>query len=368
MENVKKIVENKKVLIGIIAVIIVIILIILFSSKNFNINTIFEAKVKIAESESNALELVDYESANFTMKIPKGWTVETGGTDMFFAIRVYNPTDERYQIFAILKAEPFLKNDKAKAWYENYYNMFGGDGNKVLAKAIVLYSPTVEAFYSRFNEYTSYTKEVDTMYDSFNFPDLRNFAMVEQFESNSSMKSVSLDDKTLRATFQDSKTNETGEGLFMATITTAGSYMALGYDSMFYTVYNIMGISAAKDELVNYEELLTKSLNSIVYKDSFVNQTIQNSNERTQNTLAMNSAIQNAYDSYNNAWSSRQKSYDITSQKNSDATLGYERVYDVETGDIYKAYNGFIDDYSGSKYELVTDNMYSESISGYIEK
>ena len=34
--------------------------------------------------------------------------------------------------------------------------------------------------------------------------------------------------------------------------------------------------------------------------------------------------MQQAYDSYNQAWENRQKSYDIISQKQSDATLGYE--------------------------------------------
>ena len=67
------------------------------------------------------------------------------------------------------------------------------------------------------------------------------------------------------------------------------------------------------------------------------------------------------------AWENRQKSYDIMSQKQSDATLGYERVYDTETGDIYKAYNGFTDDYYGNRYQGITDDMYSEAVSGYIE-
>ena len=48
--------------------------------------------------------------------------------------------------------------------------------------------------------------------------------------------------------------------------------------------------------------------------------------------------------------------------------LDMKGVYDTETGDIYKAYNGFTEDYSGSRYEPVTDNMYTEAVTGYIEK
>jgi hypothetical protein len=68
------------------------------------------------------------------------------------------------------------------------------------------------------------------------------------------------------------------------------------------------------------------------------------------------------------SWEARNNSYDIISQKQSDATLGYERVYDTETGDVYKAYNGFTDSYSGNRLQPITDDMYTKTISGYIEK
>lgn len=55
-------------------------------------------------------------------------------------------------------------------------------------------------------------------------------------------------------------------------------------------------------------------------------------------------------------------------QKQSDAILGYERVYDTETSEIYKAYNGFTDDYSGERYKSISDDMYTKKTSGYIEK
>ena len=68
------------------------------------------------------------------------------------------------------------------------------------------------------------------------------------------------------------------------------------------------------------------------------------------------------------SWNKRNKSFDIMSQKQSDATLGYERVYDTETNEIYKAYNGFTDDYDGERYKAITDDMYTQKTSGYIEK
>ena len=44
------------------------------------------------------------------------------------------------------------------------------------------------------------------------------------------------------------------------------------------------------------------------------------------------------------------------------------RVYDTETNEIYKAYNGFTDDYDGERYKSISDNMYTEPTYGYIDK
>lgn len=76
----------------------------------------------------------------------------------------------------------------------------------------------------------------------------------------------------------------------------------MDYDSTNFT----MKITGECD-LVNYQEILTTSLNSLEYKDSFVNRTISNINQATENALSVNKTINDAFDSYNNAWSARQK-------------------------------------------------------------
>jgi len=113
---------------------------------------------------------------------------------------------------------------------------------------------------------------------------------------------------------------------------------------------------------------LLESINSIEFTDSYVKQTIDDGNAQTKNALALSASIQSAFDSYMSAWENRNKTYDIMSQKQSDAILGYERVYNTETGEIYKAYNGFFDDYSGNKYQPIGDEMYTNKITGYIDK
>ncbi|MBR1587213.1 MAG: hypothetical protein IJ658_02700 [Kiritimatiellae bacterium] len=47
--------------------------------------------------------------------------------------------------------------------------------------------------------------------------------------------------------------------------------------------------------------------------------------------------------------------------------LGYERVQDTETGEYYRAENGFTDWYGGTRYRPATGNAaYLTPVSGYI--
>ena len=65
----------------------------------------------------------------------------------------------------------------------------------------------------------------------------------------------------------------------------------------------------------------------------------------------------------------RNKSQDIISQKQSDATLGYERGLRQRKPAEYIKLQTATDAYDGKRYKPVTDdNMYAQPISGYIER
>ena len=55
------------------------------------------------------------------------------------------------------------------------------------------------------------------------------------------------------------------------------------------------------------------------------------------------------------------------SQKRSDATLGYDRLYDSETGEVYRADVGFYDSYDLHRGEFDNANLYriDDSSSNY---
>ena len=378
----EKLKENKLLVIAIVAIVILGVVVFFGDKrgmKNLNNNqnglevngskqTSAEANFNIVKTKASSLTLEDYSTDVFSMKKPQEWSVEAGGSGIYYAIRVYDPQNTNNQIFLMLKMQPLLKSNAAKSAWQNYYQLSGNNSQyKVFADAVVLDKPTTEGFYSKFGEICSYMNGIEPTLASFRFPTLNSFAKQEEFESSSSMKNVALDSKVLRATFTgDNQKN--GEGLFMASIVNFGTQYQGGADMGYYMIYDIMAITADKDEFINYKDILLQSVNSIEFSNAYVTKTIDDGNAQTKQALALNASIQKSFDSYMSAWENRQKSYDIMSQKQSDATLGYERVYDTETGDIYKTYNGFTDDYTGNRYQTITDEMYTNKIEGYIEK
>lgn len=372
--------EKKYTKIGILVTIVIVAIVLgigglIFSKVNKN-NNMSEAEkiakkenVKIRENEVRQLTLEDYSTDVFSMKKPKGWTVEGAGIGIFYAIRAYDPQNTNNQVFLMVKMQPLLKSDSAKSAWQNYYNLSGGNAQyKVFANAVVLNNPTTEGFYKKFGEISSYVNSIEPTLSSFKFPTFNSFTKQEEFDSTASMKNVALDSKVLRATFKGDNGKD-GEGLFLASVVDFGSgqYQA-GVDTSFYMVYDIMSVTSEKDKFIDYKDILLQTVNSIEFSDSYVKTTIDNSNAQTQKALELSASIQRAFDSYMSAWENRSKSYDIMSQKQSDAILGYERVYDTENGDIYKAYNGFTDDYDGERYKSISDNMYTEPTYGYIDK
>ena len=372
--------EKKYTKIGIIVTVIIVAIVLgiggLIYSKVKNNDTgndiqkiAKKENVKIRENEVRQLTLEDYSTDVFSMKKPKGWTVEGAGIGVFYAIRAYDPQNTNNQVFLMVKMQPLLKSDSAKSAWQNYYNLSGGNAQyKVFANAVVLNNPTTEGFYKKFGEISSYVNSIEPTLSSFKFPTFNSFIKQEEFDSTASMKNVALDSKVLRATFKGDNGKD-GEGLFLASVVDFGSgqYQA-GVDTSFYMVYDIMSVTSEKDKFIDYKDILLQTVNSIEFSDSYVKTTIDNSNAQTQKALELSASIQRAFDSYMSAWESRSKSYDIMSQKQSDAMLGYERVYDTENGDIYKAYNGFTDDYDGERYKSISDNMYTEPTYGYIDK
>ena len=316
-----------------------------------------EPEVKIVENEAKNIEFEDFDNGLISMKVPKGWKVDTIGDHIHYTVKVYNPEDTSYQFFFNMKTEGYNKSQDAKSFQQRYYP------NNMFAKNPVIEEETTEGFYKIFSELGSLNNTAQ-----FTFPTLNNFTTIEN------LGSVATGGDLLRASFKD-ENGKDGEGIFMAYVYDPGAYYVnenvvsgKQIDIQYLNVYNTVFMTTPKDEFIDWEDTLNQVASSLQFSDTFISQ--YNSQQDAVMTTFQN--IRNignqTSDIIMSAWESRSATYDRMSQKQSDATLGYERVYDTENGEIYKAYNGFTDDYTGERYKLISDDMYTKPTDGYIEK
>ena len=316
-----------------------------------------DKNIKIIKSEASKIELEDYTTNEFSIKKPKGWKVDTLGDYIHYTIKVYNPNNPLYQFFFNMKTEGYNKSEDAKRWQQTYYP------HNIFAKTSVIATKDTLGFYKIFNDMGSLNNT-----PAFTFPVLTDFTVSENLGKGS------LGGDMLRATFKDSSGKD-GEGIFTAYVYDPGPYYVneniisgKKIDIQYLNVYDAIFITTPKDEFIDWEDILNTICSSLNFTNSFISGFYSEQDAVMKNFQEIRAIGNEISDGIMDSWNKRNTSFDIMSQKQSDATLGYERVYDTKTNEIYKAYNGFTDDYDGKRYKPVTDEMYTKKTSGYIEK
>ena len=363
---------NKKILIAIIALAVVIIagvvgvVIVKNNSKTQTSSSIKidnKTKVSITPTAAKTIEYEKFDNGLVSLEIPKGWKVEVAPVDyIHYSFKVYNPADTNYMFLFGLKQEGFLKSEKARSTYAKYYP------DAVFSKLSPIDPQTTEGFYKVWNNNAKLSNETELKFEY--FPYFNEFTVVDN------LGQTALGGDIIRATYKNSD-DKLMQGLFTASVKSIGTYyintdifnlFSEKVDVSPLNVYNIIMMATPDEEFNNWQPIFDHCLSTIEFSNTFIN----GFNNEESTLVSTIQANQKVYDQISDmimdSWKKRNNSYDIISQKQSDATLGYERVYDTETGDIYKAYNGFTDDYTGERYKSITDDMYTSAVSGYIEK
>ncbi len=329
-------------------------------------------QIQVTEASVPSLQTSVYDGGYFSIELPVGWVIQTGGQYASFCLRAYDPNCPSRQIFYFGKLEPFMKSVGARQVFEYYYSMTHEPTSLYFSTAIVLDPATVPNFYMQFSQIESYAHALGETYD---FPNLNDFQAFESMPFNSPFASIALDDTILRA-YLTGENGDACEGMFSATIVSPGTNYNAGYDTAPLKVYNAMGVMAPVGEFCWLEQTLCRCVSSLTFSEEYVQQGIALSNWETQVALSISQQLSAAYDSYNSAWSARNQTYDTLSQQYSDATLGYDRVVDSETGSVYRIPVGSYSTYDSNRYEYNNPNLqllgqddyynYAQPIEGYL--
>ncbi len=330
-------------------------------------------KLDIAYTPPVELKLQPYNGGFFSIDLPKGWVIQTVGQFESFGFRAWDPEQPARQLFFYGSMRYFMKSQAGREVWQ-YYTTYGGYSNaQVYADAPILSPATTEQFFYTFGEFAAYAQAYGIVHD---FPVFDELNIIEIVPRNSAISSICLDDSIVRTQY---KTGSVPcQGLFAAGISDTMSYYANGVDAGYYTAYAVSGLGAPMDEFPQLQETLSQSLASFRYSEEYIRQGVQNIEAGTEAALAAGRTLSQASDSYNQAFHSRNRVKDTNMQKWSDGQLGYDRVYDTETGEVYRAELGFYEDYdihreeyANPNLERVPDNgydLYDQSISGYISK
>lgn len=355
--------KNKKIILSIIAIVVIALVglgIINSNKKNSDNKLDFSdnnSKFIIKENKTKTIKYTDFDNGLVKMKIPEGWKVDVLGDYIHYTIKAYDPQRPTYQFFFNMKTEGYNKSEDAKRWQQTYYP------NNMFAKTSVIATKDTEGFYKIFNDLGTLNNT-----SKFTFPTLTDFTVSDNLGKGS------LGGDMLRATFKDANGKE-GEGIFTAYVYDAGPYYVYEnivsgkqIDIQHLNVYDAIFITTPKDEFIDWQDTLNTICSSLIFTDSFISGFNNQQDAVMKNFQQIREIGNQISNGIMDSWNKRNTSFDIMSQKQSDATLGYERVYDTETNEIYKAYNGFTDDYDGERYKSITDDMYTKQTSGYIEK
>lgn len=317
----------------------------------------------------------------FTMTLPENWQIMTQSEYMTFCFKAWDPSNPNRTIFLFMKLEPFLKSQAAREKYKMVDDSLGGNSLYALsAYAPVMESCTLKGLLDALPQTQDFCER---FYDAgltispSIIPQMTNVKIVEKKASSLPAPAACKENVIGRITYRD-YLGQPCEGLVTAQPLNTMSYDFFGVDGWPYTVYLFMGVTTPIGELQELEPVLTQCLSSFAFEQSYVKKAIDISNEETQTLLQQARTMQAAHDAMVDAWYAREKTYDIASQKQSDSMLGYDRLYDPDTGEVYRAEAGFYDSYNLNRNEYSKSNLqlvdsasqdyYLKSVDYYITK
>jgi len=326
------------------------------SSSTPGMNVVDEKSFEIIPGEASQVQYTTYEdpSGFFTMDIPKGWKVETGlpptgEIDLIsYALRMYDPESPERQLYYNMVCVAGLKSQEARDWFTRYYGT-----NNVYAQMAVLPSVTADGFYTAFEDVYGYS----------------------DFNASQSVLDKETGIELLSATCTCAETGNVMSGAFMVALDDVSysvqrdpfDYSKGMLDVGWINAYSILFETAGTEEWLDWQPVLDHCLASLTFSKDFLNARKQ----AWKNIIGTSEYIMHngsdMSDILMDSWNKRNITQDVISQKRSDATLGYERVYDTELDEYYKAESGFTDWYDGTRYVPVdNDEAYLSPVSGYI--
>lgn len=291
----------------------------------------------VREGDWETIQWENYSNVYFTLRIPKGWKVDWQGNAQQLEWSVRRP-------------------DGTVGIYNLDHNYAAKDASmqQILGMRFSLRYGTVQEYFE--TVYADST-EYFTVHNAI-VPD--NKAQLQAARPGTAIR----DYQSLYATFKQN--DLVGEGIYTAVIMDSPDVYIRGLNYGYWEINCSFNEWALQGELVNWLPVLSQIAQSFAYTDYYV-QEWKNWLNPSGSSASPDGTIS---DSVLDSFEERDRADTILQEKRSDMLGEYERVYDNETGKIYRAYLGFLDDLDPgqSRYVPITDDQYADGYAGYIDR
>ncbi|NCB32356.1 MAG: hypothetical protein EOM64_00500 [Erysipelotrichia bacterium] len=231
-----------------------------------------ESDVQTAVRNSG-LKLVTYSTDDYSITMPKGWTLVTCGQYASFGFNIFNPNNTAYQIFRYGALAPFLKNWDSKQLHQKYSPGF-------LTDAPVMTDRSAKGLLNIWNDCISYQKA----YSDFIFPYLDDICVQNSATYKGLYTQCGGSESTVIAT------GTTGRKDVQCIMSTAvfdpGTSYNAGVDTGYLILYETVGVFAPADASAADIQAMLKCASSVEFSEDYVKESKKASGEALASVTA----------------------------------------------------------------------------------
>ncbi len=294
-----------------------------------------------------SLRLEPYDGGYFEVLKPAGWEIVTGGAYGGFGYMMWDPENPARRVFYIGEIVPFYASEQQKQIDRAYMD---AGGFPVAWHDMPVVSPLTPLELFRAFDRIAESEAAKAYMPG--LPPLTGFEAVSVAPASSpfSVGETSL----IHATFADGSVP--CQGQFMATVAEFAPFMngpggGTGVAAM------VVGVMAPVTEFPQLNDDLLEALGSFRFSESYVQEGLAQSKENFAGIMKAGQTLRETSEMVARNWHANDPSADIDPQKWSDSMLGYERVYDPDTGEVYHVENGFYDRYDLDRGSYDMNNL-----------
>lgn len=253
-----------------------------------------ETPTESGSSQTGGLPLETYTGNGFSMLVPQGWKVATGGEGVSFYFILTDPQRDDLSVFHFGKLEPFLKSEEARQSWQ-YWDPITGDGTIYFSKAPVCLERTAKGLLDCWDECISFQEYLGAVL----FPQFSNRTVLSCDSYAGALAAAGVD-QTVAVAGGTTPSGSSAHLTLSAAIFDPGALDMFGdgIDTYYMMAYEVNGILMPQNCPEDVAKALAMCLSSLQFTQEFVDRANQQSNEQLAGVLqrsAENEALMDAY-------------------------------------------------------------------------